>query len=406
MHIEMATSTSTSSHASSGSSSTDGVFSPEPLSDTDSDDDLCVVRESVDNSRIQVRVEEYLNASKLGRLAYAAGDVQLAKDRFNLALDLEMQTELESFTDFGVTGGQLRAELQRRSSESDVPIPVEKSRDKYTTLLAKLERVYVGANHKTSKEPDNPEYYLQMGAALCIINEWDRAKQVYQSGIAACKDNQCLKACLEKMKKLDDMIHLVCQGKAKDITSPKHGNDTLARRSQLIIPRPNSLSDTNDFRVPRSTSFGNSEKCVRKSAKGSLQSPRSPASPLSVKRSLPIQHVNTTGCLDVPDSPSPSSSPKHSRRAYKSLSSASSKKKKRNTVFNLFKSNSKKSMEKSPSLDDLSKESEEREVWRNCFLPEFCSVAVEDASISSQTLEYMRAMNSVDHDSPSPDREL
>lgn len=404
----MATSNHTST--SSSSSNTEGLFSPEDSSDYDSEEDLCGTREEADSSKIQVRVEEYLNASKLGRLAYAAGDVQLAKDRFNLALNLEMQTELESFADFGVTGGQLRAELQRRSSESDVLVPVEKSRDKYTAMLTKLERVYARANSSASRSPDDPKLYLQMGATLCIINEWDRAKQVYRSGIASCRDNERLKACLEQVNKLDDMIALVSggggKGKETMFSAPKHSNssNTLIRRSHLMSHRPNSLYDLNieNARIPRSSSFGNSEhmKNLRKSKPVNI--PQSPVSPLSIKRSLP------SDSLDTPDSPLLSLST--SRRVHKSLSAAFSKVKKRGTIPLLFKSNRKSSisMERSPSNEELSKESEERAVWQNSFSPDFCSLTTEDSKISSQTLEYMRAMNSVDHQlsSPSPDREL
>lgn len=86
--------------------------------DSDLDDEVEVSIKS--KGEVKVRVDQYLTTCGLGLLALRAGDVQLAKDRFNFAMDLELLSEMESTTDFGVTGELLRNELVSRNKSKTV----------------------------------------------------------------------------------------------------------------------------------------------------------------------------------------------------------------------------------------------------------------------------------------------
>ena len=167
------------------------------------DDELMVTcdTKSVSKEDVKNRVDEYLTASKLGRMAFVAGDVQLAKDRFNLAMSLELQIELENNVDFGVTGGLLREELQSRYPENEA-----KSNDsdgRISSVLSRLQEVFEYADEMAGMHPKSAKWYSIMGSCLCVINEWDKAVIVYREGLKACPGDKRLSNSLKSLEKLN-----------------------------------------------------------------------------------------------------------------------------------------------------------------------------------------------------------
>lgn len=251
--------------------------------------------------KLKGRVDEYITASKLGRLAYAAGDVQLAKDRFNLALSLELETELDSHIDFGVTGGLLREELHDRSKEMDESLPVPRTvqRDRMSTILTKLERIYETADKEVSSNPSDPKWYLVMGSSLCVVNEWEKAEKVYMEGISACPNNKELLGALERLNKLKHMMS-VLGDKVSDISS----YSTLRLHSPKM-KRPSSShagGSVDRSKVPRSFSFSVDAEVKLRSKRQSLVATNSsvpstpqpsvyPLSPSSKRKSSLLQFL-------------------------------------------------------------------------------------------------------------------
>ena len=190
---------------------------------------------------IKDRVDEYLAACKQGRHNYAAGNIRRAKDLFNLALGLELVTELDSHFDSGITSGLLRDELNSRH-----PGLVELSNQtvRFENILAKLEHVYEMADKKAARKPSDAESYLTMGSALCAVNEWEKAKEVYMEGIRACANNKDIVNALQRLNNLQEML----QNKATD--------NNLSLSPKLTRKRPKSQIDVSETDgVSRSTSF-------------------------------------------------------------------------------------------------------------------------------------------------------
>ncbi len=177
-------------------------------------------KNSTSKEEIKTRIDQYLTTSKLGRMAFVAGDVQLAKDRFNLAMTLEMQTELENNTDFGVTGGLLREEMSSRAggkdSESD-------DFDRFGGILSRLLQVFEHADGMVAKNPKDAKWYIIMGSCLCMVNEWEKAEVVYKEGMKACPGNKDIQKSLQSLRKLTETTsHLISKTGSNSIWN---GND-------------------------------------------------------------------------------------------------------------------------------------------------------------------------------------
>lgn len=315
---------------------------------SDSDDDLIV--EDVESTRqavsLQTRLDEYLNASKLGRLAYQAGDVRLATDRFNLALDIELQVELESFNDFGVTGQILRQELQKKALD-----PLDQP--PYNSILNKLKALYENADIASALDPSEPKWYIQMGAALCILNEWEKAKRIYREGLSRCSENLPIQKELNRLNKIEEMMNLL----GDRVDSSKgidHGSPKPRRRRQSSIDGMN-LTD-----VPRSRSF-TLDKRVKK-----VSSPKS------------FDHIES-GTL-----------------------SFSMPHKKRSSLFQIFKkprSPLSNELPMSWSSEDLLCEDKlknrERTDWKYLFTSAACVSQLHHSNLGSRTIESMRSINAL-----------
>jgi hypothetical protein len=233
------------------------------------DDDLLVDSDEDDirndqRASLQSRLDQYLNASKLGRMAYEAGDVKLATDRFNLALDMELQLEVESFNDFGLTGQLLREELAKRKLTF---VSAEEDDKPCRKILRNLRSVYERANASSMSNPTDPRRYLEMGSALCLINEWDKAGKVYEEGLMYCPQNKDLLKAIQSLSKLEDMLKLLCTDSSSDVKRRPSGSNspTMKRKKRpasTAIDLPpqtfEELEDEEKYRkhqaVPRSSS--------------------------------------------------------------------------------------------------------------------------------------------------------
>lgn len=151
---------------------------------------------------ISAALDEYVSASKDGRAAFASGDIPSAVSQFDQALDIELQTEMKCLydTSIGMVSGLVRKEVDSRLHTKDTPAThCDKILDELTT-------VYKQACTHVAVNPQDPNYYITMGAALCIVNQWEKAKLVYKEGINMCKDKVALKAALKQLVKMELML--------------------------------------------------------------------------------------------------------------------------------------------------------------------------------------------------------
>lgn len=324
----------------------------ESLEPFDSDDEFITEDDSQIKESLHNRLDQYLTASQLGRLAYKAGDLQLATDRFNLALDIELQVELESFNDFGVTGELLRQELERRVGFE----PTQKDdKSLYSKVLPKLQNLYDRADFAAAMNPSQSKWYIQMGGALCLLNEWEKARKIYEEGLRHNPHDLSLQTALHRLNKVDDLMKLLGEYKVSN-DSPK------------IVRRPSSTSQSDeetDGTVPRSRSF--TQDNIKK--KGKINRTMSPLARMSLLSESPLE----IGTVSV----SPT--------------------RKRASVFNIFK---KKSINASHSYEDLAKSSKkqeyrERSAWKNLFTSTMCSLQLSESSLGSRTIQSMRAINAL-----------
>ena len=151
---------------------------------------------------VSAKLDDYVSASKKGRAAYVRGDMGAAVTQFNQALNLELETELECLydTSIGFVSGLVKQEVNSRLQSSPKHQAVNCAK-----ILSQLSVIYDKANTKSLKKPTEPKWYLRMGAALCLINEWEKAKLVYKEGINMCKDKKELKQALKKLTQIEQI---------------------------------------------------------------------------------------------------------------------------------------------------------------------------------------------------------
>lgn len=325
----------------------------ESLEPFDSDDEFITEDDSQIKESLHNRLDQYLTASQLGRLAYKAGDIQLATDRFNLALDIELQVELESFNDFGVTGEILRQELEKRVGFQ----PTQKDDESlYSKVLPKLQNLYDRADFAAAMNPSQSKWYIQMGGALCLLNEWEKARKIYEEGLRHNPQDLSLQTALHRLNKVDDLMKLL-------------GECKVSNDSSITLRRPSSTSqsdDETDGNVPRSRSF--TQDNIKKKRKVNHRT-MSPLARMSLLSESPLE----IGTVSV----SPT--------------------RKRASVFNIFRKN--KSITASHSYEDLAKSSKqeyrERSAWKSLFTTSVCSLQLSESSLGSRTIQSMRAINAL-----------
>ena len=305
---------------------------------------------------IGAALDEYVSASREGRQAYSTGNLAEAVKEFDHALDIELQTELECLydTSIGLVSGLVRREVDSRLDRQGKHHQDESC----SKILQHLKGSYEQAAEE-AKGKRSPQWYLQMGATLVVINEWEKAKSVYTEGINVCKDKKELKMALKSLIKIEQItsyaeIPAEDQPDKKEVPPPSN--------PPLQSPRPYKRGRN------RSSSVGvkliRYTKRERTNSLGSDYYPPSPADNHLTASSLTIQARY---------------SPPVSRKENKRLS------------FNFFNKRSSLSLSRSNSIASQ----EEVELWSSCFEPSNC-VVVGQTEFQPSAITHMRRLTSVD----------
>lgn len=150
---------------------------------------------------VRATVNMYVSAAKVGREAFARGDLRAAVQQFDQALALELQTELDCIYDpsIGMVSGLVRAEVSERMNAS----PQHSSG--CNRIMQSLQQIYKDTEATVRVKPTDPVLYLRMGAALCCANEWEKAKKIYTDGLGVCKDRRGLKCALRRLCRMEEI---------------------------------------------------------------------------------------------------------------------------------------------------------------------------------------------------------
>ena len=339
-------------------------------------------RSSCSSSRIEElanRVDEYLSVTRLGRQAFAEGDLKLAKDRFSLSMDIELHTDLECICDstVGRATGELRHELQTRFNGSPQLLAGARRRDRYSKVLGNLEQLFLKAEQKITSSPSDPQSYLLMASALIVVNEWSKAKSVYKEGIANCPDNTAeLERGLERLNKVESVTMLF-----------QLGDKTKSRRRRLFSKkqRPSSALLISEDALPRSFSFDEPD---------TLNSPKS--SPPSSPGHSPVPPRKSLNAGRIAALASPMTHRKNSFVNFLTM------KKKRHPASPLVAKRQSLNHVSSWSMEDLAAVGTsgvgEKSEWRALFNPNICSHSLDDG-LSTQSVQFLRLLGTMDSDS-------
>lgn len=151
---------------------------------------------------VSAALDQYVAVSMEGRDAFSHGLLQSAVKDFDQALAIELQTELDCLydTSIGFMSGLVRSEVDSKLQQHHRRDSVKCSR-----ILQQLKETFYKAADGLGKKHTEPKWYLQMGASLVMINEWEKAKAVYTEGINMCKDRKSLKHALKNLIKIEQM---------------------------------------------------------------------------------------------------------------------------------------------------------------------------------------------------------
>lgn len=379
---------------SSASSTTDVPDGPPQITLNDQDEE-----DGVSEETIGAALDEYVSASKGGRQAFARGDLSTATTEFNQALNIELQTEMDCLYDnsIGFVSGLVRRGVDSRLQRSPRH---QAASENCAKILNQLMEVYEKANKKMDSKPTQARWYLKMGAALCIINEWEKAKMIYAEGINMCKDKKDLKVALKQLTSLekitasadipsdsqDGSANTTPSHTAKDKrngvaavkSSPRHSprnsprhSPAAERRAKRKVSRERSLSSA--FKS-RSSSESNDEDIMEFSQRkraGSLTLPGNESSLTSVQN-------GKKGKGEKRFSMNVFSNKRHSMGL--------------NTLFAL--GNKRHPVPTIPS--------DERQAWMECFNPSDCKVVSGSREFVPSAVTHMRKLSSLNTTSGAP----
>ena len=186
---------------------------------------------------ISKNLDEYICAAKVGRASLACGDLQESVQQFDQALGIELQTELDCLydTSLGFVSGLVRKEVDSRLHRSSRGTP---SSDK---VLDELAKVYRDAEICAEVKPTQAKWYLRMGAALCVVNQWDKARLIYKEGLHMCKDKRELQKALKNLTKIELItsgIEIPDEDWKPTLYNPLSKPETRSRKNH----RPKSIS--------------------------------------------------------------------------------------------------------------------------------------------------------------------
>ena len=199
---------------------------------------------------VRATLDMYVSAARVGRDAFAKGDLQTAVRQFDQALALELQTELDCIYDpsIGMVSGLVRQEVSGRLSNSPRHSPGSVN---CNNVMRSLMQIYKDSEATVRLRPADPKLYLRMGAALCCANEWEKAKKIYTDGMTVCKDRKELKLALRRLTKMEQ----ITSGKeipaepydASTLTDRKNKSRTLPSLSALKSKRKSETIEAMDL---------------------------------------------------------------------------------------------------------------------------------------------------------------
>ncbi len=340
---------------------------------------------------ISEALDKYISASRDGREAFTQGNLNEAVREFDQALDIELQTELDCLydTSIGLVSGLVRREVDSRLVKQGKFMGNNESADaRCAKILQQLRAMYQdAASGVKGKKSDSPQWYLQMGAALVVINEWGKAKAVYADGINVCKDKKVLKVALKNLIKIEQMtsygeIPAEDQPDRKDLvpagSSPSHG--------AYLKPSPHT-SPAHSPRLAKRERAGSAnmmlaqmKKDFRRERSGSLNLDQYAAG----SRTQAVATSAATGDVTLRSAYSPTVTKRENKRL--SLSFLRS--------YSLGKS-------RSPSLTSP----EDVELWSNCFQPQTCPVFTH-TEYRPSAITHMRRLTSIDGSGEEGESEL
>ena len=185
---------------------------------------------SPNEETVRATLDMYVTAAKVGREAFAKGDLRAAVQQFDQALALELQTELDCIYDpsIGMVSGLVRQEVSERihtTSPRHSPANVNCNK-----IMQSLSQIYKDSEATVRLKPTDPKLYLRMGAALSCANEWEKAKKIYTDGLNVCKDRKELKLALRRLCRME----LITSG--KEIPSDTYQPSTFKDKKSRTLP--------------------------------------------------------------------------------------------------------------------------------------------------------------------------
>jgi hypothetical protein len=237
---------------------------------------------------VRATLDMYVSAARVGRDAFAKGDLQTAVRQFDQALALELQTELDCIYDpsIGMVSGLVRQEVSDRMMQtSPRHSPGSASCNK---IMRSLMQIYKDSEATVRLRPAEPKLYLRMGAALCCANEWEKAKKIYTDGLNVCKDRKELKLALRRLTKMEQITSAKEIPRepydASTLTDKKNKSRTLPSLSAALrSKRKSDTIEAMDLSSSLDSTIDNRSR-ARISKSPGAESPRHHARPIRARR--------------------------------------------------------------------------------------------------------------------------
>ena len=336
--------------------------------------------DSPSKESISEALDKYISASRDGREAFSLGNLNEAVREFDQALDIELQTELDCLydTSIGMVSGLVRTEVDSRlGKQGKFMGNSENAHARCSKILQQLRATYQdAASGVKGKKSDSPQWYLQMGAALVVINEWEKAKAVYTDGISVCKEKKELKLALKNLIKIEQMtsygeIPAEDQPDRKDTLLAVPAGSSPTHRAQQGSPRASPTHSPQLTKRYRSGSTNVALAQLRKDCK------RERSGSLNLDQRVASSTQAETVTPRAAHSP-PVTKRDNKRLSLNFLRSSSG------FIYSLSKS-------RSPSLTSP----EEVELWSTCFQPDSCPIFTH-TEYQPSAITHMRRLTSMD----------
>lgn len=352
---------------------------------------------------ISAALDKYVLASKDGREAFNSGNLSEAVKEFDQALDIELQTELECLydTSIGFVSGLVRREVDSRLDKSVNGGPGDSAHGRYSRILQQLREAYQqAADGVKGKKNDSPQWYLQMGAALVVINEWEKAKAIYTEGINVCKDKKMIKVALKNLIKTEQMTsyaEIPAEDQPEAENTPTYQSPLQSpSHSPRLSPAPRSphLSPARSSPAPHSPRSSPAPRSPHLSP--APRSPRLPLHPSKRHRSGSVGLALSQLKKEDKRARTASFSSDHSSNCNGAVKTnavtppVNRRDTSKRLSFNIFKRSSVGLMYKSASITSP----EEVEMWSDCFNPFNCRV-IGHNEFQPSAITHMRRLTSV-----------